>query len=51
MIAKLKNILRCYAVGMGIKETAQATVSSFPQHRTQVRPAVHIKRQDDGTVA
>ena len=22
MIAKLKNILRCYAVGMGIKETA-----------------------------
>lgn len=24
-------------------------VSSFPQHSTQVRPAVHFKRQDDGT--
>lgn len=26
-------------------------VSSFPQHSTQVRPAVHFKRQDDGTAA
>lgn len=26
-------------------------VSSFPQHSTQVRPAVHFKRQDNGTAA
>lgn len=25
MIVKLKDILRCYAVGMGIKETANAS--------------------------
>lgn len=33
MIAKLKNILRCYAVGMGIKETA----NTFHLSRNTVR--------------
>ncbi len=38
MIAKLKNILRCYAVGMGIKETA----NTFHLSRNTVRKYVRL---------
>ena len=38
MIAKLKNILRCYAVGMGIKETA----NTFHISRNTVRKYVRL---------
>ncbi len=42
---KIKNILRCYAVGMGIKETANTFHISRNTVRKYVRPAVHFKRQ------
>lgn len=38
MIAKLKNILRCYAVGMGIKERA----NTFHLSRNTVRKYVRL---------
>lgn len=38
MVAKLKNILRCYAVGMGIKETA----NTFHLSRNTVRKYVRL---------
>ena len=38
MIAKLKNILRCYATGMGINETA----NTFHISRNTVRKYVRL---------
>ena len=38
MIKRIKNILRCYAAGMGIKET----VSTFHTSRNTVRKYVRL---------